>query len=262
MKKSKDKEKDKREKLIEELRELNKLFSPELSAIKAKKIKSYIKGLDEMFYGGLVEGSTIILTGGPGCGKTLLMLQYCYMAAQNGEKALFISTNEPIEKLKKHAELMGWKENKNIKFLFYSPYEIKEVIKEGGTSILDLIISEGIKKVALDSLSTIKISFNTQQEENEFIYKFFDLFYRMPVTSLLTMEKSDDEPFSRWEFMADGIIRLRTYALEDYRIRALEIIKMRDTPFQEHLVPYYITANGVVIMPKGRVFRPRQEALL
>jgi len=252
---------DVREKVLKGLEELKALFEQKPSP-NVKKVQSYIKGLDEMFYGGLVEGSTTIVTGGPGSGKTLLMLQFVYNAAMNGEKSLFISTNEQIKKLKKHAELIGLKENKNIHFLFYTPYEIKEVIKEGGTTLLDFVVSEGITKIALDSLTAIKISFNSTQEENEFIYKFFDVFYRLPATSLLTMEKSDNEPFTRWEFMADGIIKLRTYGLEDFRVRALEIIKMRDTPFIESLVPYYITANGIVIMPTGKVFRPKEELLV
>ncbi|MEM4296131.1 MAG: ATPase domain-containing protein [Candidatus Anstonellales archaeon] len=262
MQKKKKKKEATLEEKVKSLESLKELFKPSLKLPNVKRVKSYLSGLDEMLYGGLVDGSTIIVVGGPGSGKTIMMLQYCYAAAMNGEKALFISTNEPISKLKKHAELFGWKDNKNVKFLFYSPYEIKEIIKEGGTSLLDLITSEGITKIALDSLTAIKISFNTQQEENEFIYKFFDLFYRMPVTSILTMEKTDNESFTRWEFMADGIIKLRVYALEDYRIRGLEIIKMRDTPFYEHLVPYYITSKGIQILPQGRVFRPKEEILL
>ena len=245
---------------IEELKKLGVLARRTVKQQNVKKIKTYIEGLDKMLYGGLVESSTVIIAGGPGCGKTLLLLQYVYYAAMNNEKALFISTNESIEKIKKHAEVIGLKENENVKFLFYSPYEIKEIIKEGGLSLIDYAKSNNIKKVALDSISSIKISFNTPQEENEFIYKFFETFQKMKVTSLITLEKGDDEGFSRWEFMADGIIRLKTFYELDFRIRSIEIVKMRDTFFYEHVAPYYITPHGVEIIAHARVFEPKKKS--
>jgi|GEM_PF-3627306 len=266
-KKKVEKENEKKEegeeikKATEELRKLGELFRKKTEETKVKKTKSYIKGLDEMLYGGLVENSSTVISGGPGSGKTLMLLQYVYNAAINKENSLFISTNESIEKLKKHAEVIGLKEIDNVKFLFYSPYEIKEIIKEGGISILDYVKSNDIKKLALDSLSSIKISFNTKQEENEFIYKFFELLQKMKVTSLLSMEKTEYESFSRWEFMADGLIRLKTFYQLDFRIRSIEIVKMRDTAFYEHVAPYYITSNGVEIVPKAKVFKPKQYGM-
>jgi len=42
----------------------------------AKRVKSGIKGLDKLVGGGFPEKSVVLISGGPGTGKTTLGLQY------------------------------------------------------------------------------------------------------------------------------------------------------------------------------------------
>ncbi|RME79503.1 MAG: hypothetical protein D6769_02275 [Methanobacteriota archaeon] len=220
------------------------------------RAKTYVPGFDDLTYGGLVEGSNVVFSGGPGTGKTLFCLEYCYRGAQQGDNTLFISTNEPITRLRAHAKFMGWdtEKEKNMNFLFYSPYEMKEIIRSDGMSLQDFVEENSISKVAVDSLTSIAISFVSKQEENDFIYNFFEVFNRLPVSTIFTLEKGDGKDYSRWEFMADGIVKLHYYAKEDLRVRGMEVIKMRDTPHVEKVVPYMITSQGVKVFPHSSVF--------
>ena len=221
-----------------------------------ERVSTHIKGMDELLHGGLVKNSTVVIAGGPGTGKTILTLEYCYRGALNGESTLFISTSESVEKIREHAKSLGWdldKVKKNLYISFYSPYEFKEIIKSEGLSIMDFVESKGITKVALDSVTPISLALSTKQEENDFIYRFFNLFYKMDATSLLTIEHTNSD-FTRWEFMADGIIKLHYYAREDIRVRGMEVVKMRDTSHVERVVPYLISREGILVFPKSSVF--------
>lgn len=46
-----------------------------------KKSRTGIRGLDEVTHGGLPTGRPTIVTGGPGCGKTLLALEFLVRVA-------------------------------------------------------------------------------------------------------------------------------------------------------------------------------------
>ena len=62
---------------------------------------------DDLIEGGIPEQSTILITGGPGSGKTLWCLQQLHWAAAHGEKVLFMSFEETEERLVGHMASFG-----------------------------------------------------------------------------------------------------------------------------------------------------------
>ena len=67
-----------------------------LSALDAlSKAPTGIPGLDEVTDGGLPRGRTTLLCGGPGCGKTLMALQFLVRGAvDGGEPGVFVAFEE------------------------------------------------------------------------------------------------------------------------------------------------------------------------
>src|ERR1041385_1186452 len=61
-----------------------------------------VSGIDELFEQGMPRGSSILIVGGPGSGKTIFCLQSLYEAAKAGERVLYITMEETPERLKKH----------------------------------------------------------------------------------------------------------------------------------------------------------------
>ena len=60
-------------------------------------IKTGISGLDQVLKGGLRRNSSILVTGAPGTGKTILALQFIYYGAKDyNENGIFISTEESL----------------------------------------------------------------------------------------------------------------------------------------------------------------------
>lgn len=64
-----------------------------------KRSKSYIFGFDELVEGGFPDGSSILVNGSPGAGKTIFSLQYLVNGAINdNEKGIYFT----FEEKKKH----------------------------------------------------------------------------------------------------------------------------------------------------------------
>src|SRR5215212_1694279 len=68
-----------------------------------------IQGLDEITGGGLPRGRPTLVCGGPGCGKTILAMEFLMNGAERyGEPGVFMSFEESIEDLTLNFESLGF----------------------------------------------------------------------------------------------------------------------------------------------------------
>jgi len=65
------------------------------------RVTTGIKKLDAVLSGGFPENSLVLLSGGPGTGKTLLGLKFILEGAKKGEKCCYITLNESRDELLK-----------------------------------------------------------------------------------------------------------------------------------------------------------------
>ena len=67
-----------------------------------------IAGLDEITNGGLPAGRTTLISGGPGCGKTLFGTTFLINGARRGEPGVFIAFEEREHDLITNAASLGY----------------------------------------------------------------------------------------------------------------------------------------------------------
>src|SRR5271165_6503082 len=80
-----------------------------LAPDKLIKSPSGIQGLDEIMCGGLPWGRTTLVCGGPGCGKTLLALEFLVRGATRfGEPGVFITFEETAGELATNGASLGF----------------------------------------------------------------------------------------------------------------------------------------------------------
>jgi DNA repair protein RadA/Sms len=87
----------------------NNLYTVPLSSLQKKEELRFDSGIDEInrvLGGGIMKGSSILLGGEPGIGKSTLMLQLASHIKANG-RVLYISGEESPAQLKMHAERIG-----------------------------------------------------------------------------------------------------------------------------------------------------------
>ena len=67
--------------------------------LSAEKVSTGIQQLDEMLYGGVLRGSTTMITGNPGTAKTTLSGAFAEAAAKRGERTVYVAFDETSEEI-------------------------------------------------------------------------------------------------------------------------------------------------------------------
>src|SRR3954463_15321636 len=67
-----------------------------------------VPGLDDITSGGLPRDRTTLLAGGPGCGKTLLGVEFLVRGAEMGEPGVLLAFEETADELAANVASLGW----------------------------------------------------------------------------------------------------------------------------------------------------------
>jgi KaiC/GvpD/RAD55 family RecA-like ATPase len=222
------------------------------------RIPTGIVGLDRLIGGGFI----VLVRGDSGSGKTLFCLQYlCKGASSEDEPGLYISLSEPEKTIRKHGTQFGWdvesleKKNK-LSILKYEPHEVVNLLASGGGSLRDTVESMGATRLVIDSLTAYEMVFESQYKANESVLDLFDMLKKWDVTALVTSEypvSPNHDGGERLGFLTDGIINLYHMRNRTHRLRALEIIKMRDTHHDNRINIFEIRKGGLRV--NGRLNR-------
>ena len=243
-----------------------------------KKVREYIKtgiaGLDTLFEKGIPKNTSVILAGGAGSGKTIMGLQILANLARTGKKCLYMSFEEPEERLKEHMEDFGWKpdeleEKGNFMIKKMSIFDISRSLdammaKSEGELLIDLnplILPKNFRPdfIVLDSLTAIASAFKGQETYRNYIENLFSYFESLGVTSFLITETEEVprvfSPTGVEEFLASGVIVLYNLRKGDIRENAIEVLKMRGAKHLKKIVAMQIVSGvGIEVFPEQEVF--------
>jgi len=233
-------------------------------------IKTGIKGFDELVESGIPKGTSILVVGGPGTGKTIFCLQMLANAAKKGEKCLYITFEESEERLKQHMRDFGWNPDELIKkgmlqIKRFNPFDVTRSVEalmeqskgELMINVEPLEIPKGFKpdRIVIDSLSAIASAFIGKEESYRmYIEQLFNFFQKFNATTFLITEIVELAKSMTEEFMADGVIVFYYIKHGNVRERAVEILKLRGTSHQEKIVAFQIMDNGIEVYPEQEVF--------
>ncbi len=262
--------------------EQRKAITDRLDKVKFKKdhkpdewIQTGVPGFDDLLEEGIPKGTSILVCGGPGSGKTIFCLQTLAYAASKGEKCLYMTFEESEERLKAHMRDFGWNPDELIKkgklmIKRYDPFEVTRQVeamleKAKGELMIDIepvIFPEGFRpdRIAVDSLSAIAAAFVGKEETYRiYIEQLFRLLEKVHATSFLIAE-SADAPLKLTasgveEFLADGVIVMYNIRKANVRESAVEILKVRGAKFRKRIVAMQIeSGKGIVVYPEQEVF--------
>ena len=110
-------------------------------------VKTFIPGFDELLGDGIPVGSSILVEGGPGNGKTIFCLNLVKTMCERGKKVLYMSFEEPEERLRNHLNIFGAKteEYEKKKLLYIKRFNALDIARS-----VEALLSEAKKELLID----------------------------------------------------------------------------------------------------------------
>ncbi len=217
-----------------------RLVSPEIPeqyTILEERTPTGIPGLDGLMGGGIWRGSTTLLAGSTGAGKTTAALQFVLEGVARGEPCLFANFQENPMQLARSLRGLGADvedaKRRGLHLLYASPVELQ--VDSIIVTMFKKIERAGIRRVVIDSVGDLITAATDAQRLHDYLYALAQHFTVKGVTSIMTFETPGGlkdaglhsrDAGGRFAYMSDNIIILST-DIEEKVKRTLTVIKER-----------------------------------
>lgn len=245
--------------------------------------------LDEALSGGIPEGAAVLLTGGPGTGKTIAAMQFLQEGLRNDERCVFISTEQAVSDLRGTLDSFAFELDHPELTLTTVHASTGESVVDGETALVMRTLDGGTPiddghsvpftptylrqyleklapadRVVLDSASGLAALTGDEAQYRRTLLDVIRQFKReFEATSILTAQdyaNQDDTVASRGslasslplQFTADGVLRLWQDELEGEYHRYVHVTKMRGVDHDLRPYEMSIDEQGVRLSPLNR----------
>ncbi|MCK4335994.1 MAG: AAA family ATPase [Candidatus Aenigmarchaeota archaeon] len=225
-----------------------------------ERVKTGIRGLDEIMNGGIPKGQLVLLSGTCGTGKTTLCSQYIYNGLTKfKDNGIYLSFEEIPENIRNNAKQFGFdfepfEKSGKFSFIKYDPYHVEEVFDILESAVRDM----KAQRVVIDSVSALGIHVRDKGELRRMIFNFSTTLRKLGCTALLVSEiVPGSGGISRYgveEFVTDSVIVLY-YERDEFTFnRAIQVWKMSGSDHSKKLHPYKITKKGITVQHESEAF--------
>jgi len=245
-----------------------------------ERVKTGIPGFDEIVYGGIPKRNVVLLSGGPGTGKTIFGQQYLWNGLQMGEPGVYVALEEHPVQVRINMRQFGWdirsyeqqgyfaivdaftggigEAAKREKYVVRDPTDVGELIDVLKAAIRDV----GAMRVVIDSVSTLYLTKPSVARSVVLLLK--RVLSGLGATSILISQVSVTERGFGGpgvEHAADGIVRLDLNEFNGELMRSIIVWKMRGTKHSMKRHPFEITDKGIIIY-HNKVLRIRGASVV
>lgn len=225
-------------------------------------LSSGIEGLDALLGGGVQKGSSTLVLGPAGAGKTLIAVQFVLAAIARGERAAIFLFDEELGLLVKRLAIMG--------------IDLQGLVDAGSLHVEQLDAAElspgefayrvrgrvteaQAKTVVIDSLNGYQAA---MPEENALVLHMHELLQflnRQGATTFLTVAQhglvGDMKTPVDITYLADTVVLLRYFEAFGKVRRAVSVIKKRTGSHEDTIREYRIGPSGLTVGPPLEEFQ-------
>ena len=229
-----------------------------------ERVSTGVAGLDLILKGGFFRGSSYLIVGDVGTGKTILALQWLLDGIKKDEKGLYITLAESAAQLRKNVSGFGW-DLSSLKIRDFSPqpselnhvgdYEVfypAEVEEESfWQKLYQAVEEERPDRLVLDSVTVFHDLSANEYAFRRRLIAFIKFLLANNCTTLFLADAQEIKSLVSISMAVDGIVRLRLRPSKAHftSSRNLEILKFRgsDVLLGEH--SFRITSSGIKVFP-------------
>jgi len=219
-----------------------------------KLLRSGIPELDQLLGGGLAAGSSTLVIGPAGTGKSLVLLHYVKSAIDRGERAALFVFDEELGLLFARAEAMGidLEKMRDDGHVVVEQMDAAELSPgEFSHRVQACVDRERVTTVAIDSLN----GYQAAMPEEPFIvlhlHELLQFLNRRGVATFLTIAQHGTVGEMRQTidvtYLADTVIMLRYFEAMGRVRRAISVIKKRTGAHEDTIREFQINTSGISV---------------
>lgn len=209
---------------------------------------------DEMLGGGLRSGSTTLLIGPPGSGKTLLGLHFLAAGVDQAESGLYFGFYEAPDRLVAKGEYIGLALGSavaggQIEIVWQPPFE--NMLDALAKQLLDVVQQRGIRRLFIDGFGGFLDANLYPERMGRFFAALTNELRSRNVTTVCSIALPElfgpdiSVPIAGAAEVADNIIVLRYVELRSQLYRLVSLLKVRENAYDPAIREFKITNHGI-----------------
>ena len=218
----------------------------------AEPVASGVPALDALLAGGPLRGTSTLLTGAAGTGKTTIALQYIHAACARGECSTIYQFDERIGTLLARArafnlDLQKYLDNGCLRIEQIDPAEISP--GEFAARIRGEVEGRGTRMIVLDSLNGYMAA---MPQEQQLILQMHELMSYLSQQGVVTFLINPQQGLLgtmatnlNVSYVADAVVLLRFFEAGGRLRKAISVVKNRAGPHEDAIRELRIDARGV-----------------
>lgn len=223
---------------------------------KRDQLPSGVVGLDELLGGGVERGSSCLILGPAGTGKSLVSLYFALSAIARGERAALFIFDEELGLLFDRTRAFGIDLEKLVESgqLVVQQIDAAELSPgEFSASVRRCVAETGIRTVVIDSLNGYQAAMPEEQFLILHVHELLQYLNRQGASTFLTVAQhglvGEMKAPVDVTYLADTVLLLRYFEAVGQVRRAMSVIKKRSGGHEKTIREFEIGAGGLVVGP-------------
>ena len=221
----------------------------------SQRISTGIPRLDSMLGGkGFYRGTSILVSGGAGTGKSSFAAHFVQAACQRGDRALYMASEQSTDEIIRNMRSIGidlepWVKRGLLQFYAARPGTFG--LEKHLVTIHDLTQAFDPKVVVIDPITNFA-AVGTYTEVKSMVTRLIDTFKVRQITAMFTSLTSGDSSPEMSEVgvssQMDAWLLLRNLECNGERNRGLYVLKARGMEHSNQIREFVLTGNGVQLL--------------
>jgi len=223
-----------------------------------RRLSSGIPGLDQMLGGGYLDGSSTLVAGAPGTGKTTMGLHFIAAGVAAGERGVFVTFEYLPQQIYRDAaargwDLQGWEAKGLVRLICTTPDVLLAETRPGETLLDEVMREVGAQRLVIDSMAHFEFLGHPESQLRTELAGLMNHLRIGNVTTLITHEIPDIiGPAVRisgfgLEFLVDSVVVLRYVELEAELQKAINVLKLRGSDHDRHYRKLVLSKTGMAV---------------